>query len=64
VYYIYIDMFPLDMFNNLQAVIYNLHKAETCKTMYQWIPKCAPQFPRDPWIHSCDGYFEVYFFFN
>jgi hypothetical protein len=22
------------------------------------------QFPEDPWIHFCNGYFEVYLFFN
>ena len=28
-------------------------------TLGQWFPKCAPRIPRDPWIHFCNGYFEV-----
>jgi len=30
----------------------------------QWFPDCAPRIPGDPWIHFCNGYFEVYFFFR
>jgi len=37
-------------------------------SLSQWLPKCAPriprdrdQFPGDPWIHFCNGCFEVYF---
>jgi len=40
-------------------------------TVQQWFPKCAPrtlgirdQFLGDPWIHFCNGCFEVYVFFS
>jgi len=43
----------------------------TLNTLRHWFPKCAPripeilhQFPGDPWIHYCNGYFEVYYSFN
>ena len=31
-------------------------------TLYKWFPNC--DFPGDPWIHFCNGYFEVCLFFN
>ena len=30
----------------------------------QWFANCAPRTPRDPWINFCNGYVEVYLFFN
>ena len=30
--------------------------------LHQWFTKCAPRILRDPCIHLCNGYFEVWFF--
>ena len=30
----------------------------------QWLKKCALRIPRDPWIHFCNGYFEIDLFLN
>jgi hypothetical protein len=30
----------------------------------QWFLKCSPRLPRDPWVHFCNGYFEVGLLFS
>ena len=59
----FFDLICLAIF---RLFIYKQYKAQTLKTMYYWIQKCVlrcqgirNKFPRDPWIHSFDGYCEV-----
>ena len=31
--------------------------------LMQWFPECAQRITVEPWIHFCNGYFEVYLLF-
>jgi hypothetical protein len=53
------------------AVLYHKCYGTGVKTLEEGVQKCGPQipgirdeFPADPRLHFCNGYFKVYLFFK